>query len=136
METSKRNREIFALRESGMSCAQIGIQFKLSRSRIDQIYKKEKLKIRDEKNHERAIRGDIQYTFLDALTDTCENSMLCTRIFRCLNRAGIIFEIDNNNDTLDSYSDNSLLSIRNFGTASLIFARKANEQYKKKIKEV
>ena len=59
--------------------------------------------------------------------------MQVTRIFRCLRRAGIINEIELCHDTLDTYSDKTLLSIRNFGPISLIFARRANKLYKQKV---
>lgn len=79
-----------------------------------------------------AVNGEIPYIFLDALTEVCETKTQVTRIFRCLDRAGIINEIESHNSTLDTYSDETLLSIRNFGTISLIFARRANKLYKQK----
>lgn len=133
MSNEKRNREIFALHECGQSYSQLGIQFGLSKERIRQIYIKEKEHAKNEKSHIDAVKGSIPYTFYDALMDVCETSNQVTRIFRCLNRAGIINEIEKNNGTLDSYSDESLMTIRNFGTLSLIFARRANKQYKKKV---
>lgn len=132
IDNSKRNREIVALKDSGMSYSKIGIQFGLSLERIRQIYKKEKIRIDSEKKHLDAIDGKTDYIFMDALLEVCETESLATRILRCLLRSGIINEIETNHRSLDSYSDETLLSIRNFGPKSLAFARKANELYKSK----
>lgn len=133
MYTADRNREIFALKESGRTYSQIGIQFGLSKERVRQIYLREKENIEKENSHVNAVEGNVPYTFYDAIMDVCENSKQATRIFKCLNRAGIINVIENHNGSLDSYSDESLMAIRNFGTISLVFARRANRQYKKKL---
>jgi len=132
MNNEKRNREIFALHECGQSYSQLGIQFGISPSRIKQIYKREQLRVNAEKAHLDAVNGEIPYTFLDALKEVCETETQVTRIFRCLRRAGIINEIESYHDTLDTYSDETLLSIRNFGVMSLKFARRANKLYKEK----
>ncbi len=132
MNNEKRNQEIFALHECGQSYSQLGIQFGLSPTRIMQIYKKEQNRVNDEKFHMDAVNGKIPFTFWDALKEVCETEMQSTRIFRCLNRAGIINEIESNHDTLDTYSDETLLSIKNFGRVSLIFARRANKLYQEK----
>ena len=132
MDNKKRNREIFALHECGQSYSQLGIQFGISPSRVKQIYKKEQYRVKEEKAHQDAINGEIPYTFLDALKEVCETEIQVTRIFRCLSRSGIINEIESYNDTLDTYSDETLLSIRNFGVMSLKFARRANELYREK----
>jgi len=133
MNNEKRNIEIFALHECGQSYSQLGIQFGISTSRIKQIYKIEQLRVNAEKAHLDAVNGEIPYTFLDALKEVCETEMQVTRIFRCLRRAGIINEIESYHDTLDAYSDETLLSIRNFGVMSLKFARRANKLYKEKM---
>ena len=133
IDTSKRNREIVALRDCGMSYSKIGIKFCLSPARIKQIYNKEKRRIDSEKKHLDAINGKTDYIFMDALLEVCDTEKLATRILRCLSKCGIIREIDINPGSLDSYSDETLLSIRNFGQKSLIFARKANELYKSKV---
>ena len=132
MNNEKRNQEIFALHECGQSYSQLGIQFGISPSRVKQIYKREQLRVNAEKEHLDAVNGEIPYTFLDALKEVCETEMQVTRIFRWLRRAGIIDEIESYNDTLDTYSDETLLSIRNFGVTSLKFARRANKLYKQK----
>ena len=132
MSTKQRNSEIFALKERGMTFSELGIQFKLSSSRIKQIYDKEKRHKELEQSHIDAINGNIPYTFYDALLDVCETENQVTRIFRCLCRTGILYEIENNNASLDSYSDETLLSIRHFGQMSLEFSRRANELFKKK----
>ena len=131
-DISKRNREIVALRDSGMSYSKIGIKFGLSTERIRQLCDKEKRRINSEKKHLNAINGETDYIFMDALLEVCETESLATRICRCLLRSGIINEIETNQGSLDSYSDETLLGIRNFGQKSLIFARKANELYKSK----
>lgn len=133
MSNEKRNREIFALRECGMSYSQLGIQFKLSPTRIKQIYNNEKSRVESEKLHSDAINGKIPFTFLDALKEVCETEMQVTRIYRSLMRAGIIDEIEMQHDTLDTYSDETLLNIRNFGFISLTLARRANLIYKAKM---
>jgi len=132
IDNSKRNREIVALRDSGMTYSKIGIKFGLSHIRIKQIYEKEKKRINSEKKHLDAINGKRDYIFMDALLEVCETESLATRILRCLLRSGIINEIETNHGSLDSYSDETLLGIRSFGPKSLIFARKANELYKSK----
>ena len=132
IDNSKRNREIVALRDSGMSYSKIGHLFGLSTTRIKQLYDKEKRRIDSEKKHQDAIDGKTDYIFMDALLEVCETESLATRILRCLLRSGIINEIETNHGSLDSYSDETLLSIRNFGPKSLVFARKANELYKSK----
>lgn len=132
MSNEKRNQEIFALHECGQSYSQLGIQFGLSPTRVMQIYKKEQARVNAEKEHLDAVNGEIPFIFLDALKEVCETETQVTRIFRCLNRAGIINEIESHNDTLDTYSDETLLSIRNFGPISLIFARRANKLYQEK----
>ena len=132
IDNSKRNREIVALKDSGMSYSKIGIKFGLSSTRIKQLYEKEKRRIDSEKKHLDAIDGKTDYSFMDALLEVCETESLVTRIVRCLLRSGIINEIETNHGSLDSYSDETLLSIRSFGPKSLVFARKANELYKSK----
>ena len=132
MNNEKRNREIFALHECGQSYFQLAIQFDLSPSRIMQICKKEKNRVNAEKAHLDAINGKIPYVFLDALEEVCETKTQATRIFRCLSRTGILNEIESHNDTLDTYSDETLLGIKNFGPISLIFARRANKLYQEK----
>lgn len=132
MNNKKRNREIFALHECGQSYSQLAIQFGLSPTRIMQIYKNEQARANAEKIHLDAVNGEIPYTFLDALKEVCETETQVTRIFRCLKRAGIMDEIEKHHDTLDTYSNETLLSIRNFGPISLIFARRANKLYQEK----
>ena len=133
MGNEKRNHEIFALRECGKSYSELGIQFRLSPCRIKQIYDKEKKRRESEQLHIDAINGDISYTFYDALIDVCETNSQATRIYRCLARSGIISEMETNNDSLDTYSDETLLDIINFGPLSLIFSRQANALYKEKL---
>ena len=132
MSNEQRNREIFNLKESGLSYSQIGSKFNLSRSRIRQICIKEQHRIKSEKLHDNAVNDTIPYTFWDALIDVCETKSQAMRISNCLNRAGIIHEIEYGGRSLDSYSNESLLSIRNFGTISLIFARRANKKFMEK----
>ena len=132
MDLIQRNREIVALKDCGQSYGSIGIKFGISRSRVEQIYKREKQHILSEKIHIDAINGNTDYTFYDAILEVCETEQQATRIFRCLDRAGILYEIEINNGSLDSYSDETLLEIRNFGSMSLKFARKANVLYKQK----
>ena len=133
MSNKKRNQEIFALHKCGQSYSKLSIQFGLSPTRIMQICKKEQNRVNAKKAHLDAVNGETPYTFLDALEEVCETEMQVTRIFRCLRRAGIINEIELCHDTLDTYSDETLLSIRNFGPISLIFARRANKLYKQKV---
>ena len=132
MNKEKRNQEIFALHECGQSYNKLGIQFGLSPERVRQIYKKEQARVNSEKAHLDAVNGEKPFTFFDALKEVCETETQVTRIFRCLNRAGIIKEIELHNGTLDTYSDETLLGIRNFGTVSLIFTRRANKLYQEK----
>lgn len=132
MDLIQRNREIAALKDCGQSYRSIAIQFGISPKRVEQIYKREKEHILSEKIHNDAINGDTDYTFYDAILDACETGQQATRLFRCLDRAGILREIEINNGSLDSYSDETLLGIRNFGLLSLKFARKANNLYKQK----
>lgn len=132
MNLIQRNREIVALKDCGQSYHSIAINLGISPSRVEQIYKREKQHIISEKAHIDAINGDTDYTFYDAILDACETEQQATRLFRCLDRAGILREIEINNGSLDSYSDETLLGIRNFGPTSLKFARKANILYKQK----
>jgi len=132
MDLIQRNREIVALKDCGQSYTNISIKFGISPSRAAQIYKREKQHVISEKNHVDAINGTIDYMFYDAILDACETEQQATRVFRCLDRSGIIREIEINNGSLDSYSDETLLEIRNFGPMSLKFARKANRLYKQK----
>lgn len=53
-------------------------------------------------------------------------------LHKCGQSYSQINEMELYHDTLDTYSDETLLSIRNFGTISLIFARRANKLYKQK----
>ena len=128
----ERNREIFNLKESGMSYSQIGSKFNLSRERIRQIYLKEKRLIESEKLHVEAVNSTIPYTFWDALIDVCETKSQAVRIHNCLNRAGVIREIEDDGGSLDSYSDETLLRIKNFGVLSLIFSRRASKLFNQK----
>ncbi len=132
MNLVQRNREIVALKDCGQSYSNIAIQFGISPSRVMQIYKREKQHIISEKNHINAVNGDADYLFYDSILEACDTEPQATRVFRCLDRAGIISEIEINNGSLDSYSDETLLGIRNFGSMSLKFARKANILYKQK----
>ena len=129
-----RNQEIVTLKNCGKSYSQIGIQFGLSKERIRQICEKEKKRIILENIHINALNGTTPYLFYDAILEACSTESQATRLFRCLKRSGIIDEIEKNNGSLDSYSDETLLNIRNFGLKSLHFARKANVIYKKKQK--
>lgn len=130
MSEDVRNQEIYALRECGMSYGSLGIRFKLSPSRIQQICIHEQKRIEAEKAHDNAMNGAIPYTFYDALLDACKTKAQAHRIFKCLSRVGIINEIESHHGSLDSYSDEILCGIRNFGAKSLKFAREANELYK------
>ena len=130
MSEDARNREIYALRECGISYGRLGIRFRLSPARIRQIYIHEQKRIEAEKAHSNAINGAIPYTFYDALLDTCETKAQAHRILKCLSRAGILNEIESHPGSLDLYSDETLCDIRNFGTKSLKFAREANKLYK------
>jgi len=132
MSNKERNREIFALHKCGQSYSQLGIQFGISPSRVKQIYEKEQYRANAEKVHLDAVNGKIPYTFLDALKEVCETETQVTRIYRCLRRTGILDVIESYHDTLDTYSDETLLSIRNFGPMSLIFARRADKLYQEK----
>ena len=134
MDLIQRNRKIVALKDCGQSYSSLAIRFGISPSRVKQIYIREKKHILSEKNHIDAINGDTDYTFYDAILDACETKQQATRVFRCLDRAGIIHEIEINNGSLDSYSDETLLEVRNFGPMSLKFAKKANALYKQKHK--
>ena len=51
------------------------------------------------------------------------------KAYRCLLRAGIIQYMYENDVNLDHWSDEELMSIRNFGVASLDICRRANELY-------
>ena len=115
-----------------MSYSQIGSKFNLSRERIRQICLKEQRGIESEKLHVEAVNGAIPYTFWDALIDVCETKSQAIRIHNCLNRAGIIREIEDDGGSLDSYSDETLLKIRSFGVLSLIFSRRANKKFAEK----
>lgn len=132
MSNEQRNREIFNLKKSGMSYSQIGSKFNLSRERIRQICLKEQRHVESEKLHAKAVNGTIVYTFWDALIDVCETRSQAIRIHNCLNRAGIIREIEDDGGSLDSYSDEDLLKIRNFGVLSLIFSRRASKLFEQK----
>lgn len=132
MNNIERNQEIFNLRESGMTYSQIGSKFCLSTERIRRICLTEQRRIASEKIHTKAANGIVPYTFWDALMDVCETSSQIVRIHNCLNRAGIIREIENDGKSLDLYSDESLLSIRHFGAQSLALARRANKKFMEK----
>ena len=132
MDYIQRKQEIVALKDRGQSYGDIAIKFGISRSRVAQIYKREKQHAISEKMHIDAINNNIDYTFYDDLLEVCEKEKQVTRIYTCLNRTGILREIENNNRSLDSYSDETLLGIRNFGLISLKFAREANILYKQK----
>lgn len=134
-DTSKRNREIYTLKELGYSNQEIGIQFGISRSRVKQIYKREKEIVKRENHHEEAIQtDDATYSCYDALTDVCDNIPVRNRVYSLLDRAGVIQEMYDLNDSLDLYSDESLLLIKSFGPKLLAIARKANELYVQKKK--
>lgn len=134
MDFVQRNKEIVALKDCGQSYSNIAIKFCISPSRVKEIYKREKQHILSEKAHIDAINGDNVYTFYDAVLEVCDTKSQATRVFRCLDRAGILREIETNNGSLDSYSDETLLAIRSFGQTSLKFARKANILYKQNTK--
>lgn len=129
---NEKRREIFALHECGVPYSQLGIDFGLSPTRVMEIYKKEQARVNAEKAHLDAVNGKTPFTFLDGLKEVCETEAQVTRIFRCLKRAGVIDEMEKYHDTLDTYSDETLLSIRYFGPISLIFARRANKLYQEK----
>ena len=134
-DTSKRNREIYTLRELGHSSYDIADQFGLSRSRVEQICRREKELVKFENHHEEATQtNDATYSFLDALTDVCDSVPIRNRVYSLLARAGVIQEMYDLNDSLDLYSDESLLSIKSFGPKLLAIARKANELYVQKKK--
>ncbi len=129
----ERNKEIYAFYKDGLSYRKIASMFNLSYERIRQLVHKEQAKIdrleAARKREERINSGEIPYSFFDALVDTriqlnlSEN--LEVRVYNCLSRAGIIQDICDGRTTLNDYSDEDLLSIRNFGTESLSFVRQA-----------
>ena len=134
--TKERNREIFILRESGMSYTNIGIKFGLSRERIRQIVKKEKARAAFyETPLSTKSFTDCIYLASEQMGKGVE-SPLATRTHRGLARTGILRAIDTIEGlTLDEYDDDTLLSIRNFGVASLDLAREANKLYKEGLIE-
>ena len=125
-----RNHEIYKLHEKGLSYGVIGKQFGISKERVRQIYLREARRIKSEQEHAKAVETSGRYTFYDALLEIGTPGTMATRIYRCLTRSGIQQEMFDNHSSLDKYSDDYLLLIRNFGASSLIFARKANEIYK------
>lgn len=133
MCTDGQNRSIYYLRELGMSYESIGIKFHMSSTSAKKIYKQEKEKITKESKHKKDPANEANYRFVDALHEVCDNSLLVTRIFMCLYRVGIIDQMTRYNITLDSYDDDTLLLIRNFGVNSLRIARRANKIYKIKM---
>lgn len=134
-DTSKRNREIYALKELGRSSCSIGIQFGIDESRVRQIYKREKEKVKLENHHAAAIQNNnTAYYFYDALTDVCDSIPIRNRVYSILDRAGVIQEMYDLDESLDLYSDESLLLIKSFGPKFLAIARKANELYVQKKK--
>ena len=91
--------------------------------------------VKRENHHEEAIQtDDTTYSFYDALTDVCDSKPIRNRVYSLLVRAGVIQEMYDLNDSLDLYSDESLLSIKSFGPKLLAIARKANELYVQKKK--
>jgi len=123
-EKTKRNEELYLLKESGASFGRLSIKYGICRERARRIYLNELEK-----------RECIQMTheFLNALTDVCPYRWLVTRIFRCLSRAGIIRFMDETGYTLDFYQDETLLSIPMLGKKSLRYCREANKLYKARL---
>lgn len=138
---SKRNREMYDLRQTGMTYTSIAKKYGLTTERVRQIVLHEQRSADQlkflEKRKEDISSGKVRPSFIDILTYTrvhCGyNTGVEIRTFNCLWRSGIINEIDNKHRDPNSYSDADLLKIRNFGIASLNFYRKACEIWDSKV---
>lgn len=126
-------KEIFELKERGWTYTELSLKFNLSKSKVQQIYLIEK----QSKPKQLYFGKNVQYDFEHALYKLLlQNSYgglypgVIKRIVRCFNESGIFNEMANKNATLDFYSNERLLSIKDFGYISLIYARKANRIYK------
>lgn len=133
MYYAKRNREIFELHKAGWSYSKIAAKFNLSSSRVQQLYKREEILVKNERDHADALNGKTKYDFLDALIETNAKPSTITRIFTILNRKGILQNLVNDVHAIDDISDEEFLDMWTIGTTSLRFIREANDIYKKRI---
>ena len=135
---NERNKKIFEMRESGSRFVEIADAFSLSIERVRAIYKKElaKKQYREKLAEYKAEgRTPLFACFEEACVILDKELKLATRTYNALWRAQIIQKIEQGRGSLSEYSDEILLSIRNFGLASLEVARLANELYFKKCSE-
>jgi len=131
----ERDERIFEMRENGATYQRIGEQFDISRERARQIYKREQRK----KNYYHRLHAcalNEHTPFFRCLEEACAEmgygQTLAIKTYKGLARAGILKYIEDNALYLDGYTDEELLSIRQFGITMLDIARKASDIYKSK----
>lgn len=124
---SDRNIEILRLREEEKwSYRKIGDFFGISRSRAEQICKREHAK----RNARKPIIKNSPNFYLACIKAAQElgiDEKQATRVYNCLVRARITPKLTSGQHNLKRYSDEDLLCIRNFGVNSLKIARLADE---------
>ena len=128
----EREKRIYDMKTyKGYTFAAIGKKFGISAPRAAQIYHRYERK-------QALLNNEKKYgipTFYSCLLESAEeigmSERTVTRTYYALRNAGIIQELEELNITLDKYSNEYLLSIRNFGRRCLELSRDANERYKK-----
>ncbi len=117
--TKDRNKQIVKMRKEGKTYTQLADIFGISRERARQIVLKME-----------TIGKHTHQEYYDALVKACSNlgysEVTATRTYKCLLRSHMFAKMKAANLTLDDFSDDELLRIRNFGTNCLNAAREAN----------
>lgn len=128
-----RNSQIYDMRCNQYSYSDIAREFGISRERARQIFERE-----EQNRRLSSIETKTDTNFLECLEKANEElggaKNLPIRTYKSLLRCGIIQAIQENNISLNEFSDSKLLSIRNFGIASLDITRKAYEIYTQDIR--
>lgn len=127
----KRNKEIYRLhKERGLTYKQIATRFGISVERARQIFLKEKRLI-DQAERKKNLGND---DFLDAINNaklSLGSKQPTMRMYNTLARAGLISGIEARTNTLNNYSDEDLLLIKNMGPESIRVLREAQKIFDK-----
>lgn len=131
----ERNERIFKMRENGATYTHISEKFGISRQRARQIYEREQRE-KNYYNRRRAYELNTYTPFFSCLKKACAEMgygpILAIKTYRCLDRAGILKQIEDNALYLDGCTDEELMSIHQFGITMLDVTRKASDIYKSK----
>lgn len=122
VDTKERNDKIIELRKKGHTLDEIATLFGISNARVHQICKRSYQRTIDLK------RNNVYYKILIKACEECnKNPTMATRIFKALDRNGIISEMETFGTTFGDYEDDKLLKIYGIGKETLEIIHHADD---------